>query len=138
MAADERMQEALAVANASEVRILTATPTNVAIFEEWIGTLDGFVNAQIRAQVTGYLMTQNYREGATVKKGDLLFEIDPRPLQAALDQAQAKLAQDKAQVIKTEQDVQRFTPLAKEQAISQQELDNAVRVPMPVRTAIRN
>ncbi len=110
-----------------EVRILTATPTNVAIFEEWIGTLDGFVNAQIRAQVSGYLMTQNYQEGATVKKGDLLFEIDPRPLQAALDQAQAKLAQDQAQVLKTEQDVQRFTPLAKEQAISQQELDNAVQ-----------
>ena len=73
-----------------EVRILTATPTNVAIFEEWIGTLDGFVNAQIRAQVSGYLMTQNYQEGATVKKGDLLFEIDPRPLQAALDKAQSE------------------------------------------------
>jgi RND family efflux transporter MFP subunit len=110
-----------------EVRILTATPTNVPIFEEWIGTLDGSVNAQIRAQVSGYLMTQNYREGASVKKGDLLFEIDPRPLQAALEQTRAKLAQDKAQVIKTEQDVKRFTPLAKEQAISQQELDNAIQ-----------
>jgi len=110
-----------------EVRILSATPTNVPIFEEWIGTLDGFVNAQIRAQVSCYLMTQNYKEGAAVKKGDLLFELDPRPLQAALEQAQAKLAQDKAQVIKTEQDVQRFTPLAREQAISQQELDNAVQ-----------
>ena len=65
-----------------EVQVITLTPTNVPIFEEWIGTLDGFVNAQIHAQVTGYLLAQNYHEGSEVKKGDLLFQIDPRPFQA--------------------------------------------------------
>jgi RND family efflux transporter MFP subunit len=110
-----------------EVQVITLTPTNVPIYEEWIGTLDGFVNAQIRAQVNGYLLKQNYAEGSQVKKGDLLFEIDPRPFQATVDQAQAKLAQDKAQAGKTKLDVTRYQPLAKEQAISQEELDNAVQ-----------
>jgi len=110
-----------------EVQVITLAPTNVPIFEEWIGTLDGFVNAQIHAQVTGYLLTQNYAEGSEVKKGDLLFQIDPRPFQAGLDQTLAKLAQDKAQAGKTEQDVKRYTPLAKEQAISQEELDDAIQ-----------
>ena len=68
----------------AEVQIVTLSPTNVPIFEEWIGTLDGYVNAQIRAQVTGYLLKQDYaRKRSRVKKGDLLFEIDPRPFQAA-------------------------------------------------------
>src|SRR5262245_52620990 len=62
-----------------EVQVTTITPTNVPIFEEWIGTLDGFVNAQIRAQVTGYLLTQNYAEGSLVKATDVMFQIDPRP-----------------------------------------------------------
>ena len=110
-----------------EVQAITLAPTNVPIFEEWIGTLDGFVNAQIHAQVTGYLLTQNYAEGSEVKKGDLLFQIDPRPFQAELDQALAKLAQDKAQAGKTELDVKRYTPLAQEQAISQEELDDAIQ-----------
>ncbi|HEX4342238.1 MAG TPA: efflux RND transporter periplasmic adaptor subunit, partial [Verrucomicrobiae bacterium] len=110
-----------------EVQVVTLSPTNVPIFEEWIGTLDGLVNAQIRAQVTGYLLSQNYSEGSEVKKGDLLFQIDPRPFQAALDQAKAKLAQDQAQADKAGLDVKRFTPLAKEQAISQEQLDDAVQ-----------
>jgi membrane fusion protein (multidrug efflux system) len=110
-----------------EVQVITLAPTNVPIFEEWIGTLDGFVNAQIHAQVTGYLLAQNYAEGSEVKKGGLLFQIDPRPFQAELDQALAKLAQDKAQAGKTELDVIRYTPLAKEQAISQEELDDAIQ-----------
>jgi membrane fusion protein, multidrug efflux system len=110
-----------------EVQVITVEATNVPIFAEWIGTLEGYVNAQIRAQVTGYLMAQDYAEGSEVKKGDLLFQIDPRPFQAALDQARAKLAQDKAQAGKTELDVKRYTPLAKEQAISQEELDDAVQ-----------
>ena len=110
-----------------EVQVLTVAATNVPIFEEWIGTLEGFVNAQIRAQVTGYLLQQDYAEGSLVKQGDLLFEIDPRPFQAVLDQALAKLAQDKAQLAKTELDVKRFTPLAKEQALSQETLDDAVQ-----------
>ena len=120
-----------------EVQVITLAPTNVPIFEEWIGTLDGFVNAQIRAQVTGYLLAQNYAEGSEVKKGDLLFHIDPRPFQAALDQAQAKLAQDQAQAGKTELDVKRYTPLAKEQAISQEELDNAVQADLAAKAQVK-
>jgi RND family efflux transporter MFP subunit len=107
---------------------------DVPIYGEWIGTLDGLVNADVRAQVTGYLQKQGYQEGAFVKQGQLLFQIDPRPFQAALDQAQGQLAQAKATLAnaeavqgRTELDVKRYTPLAKEQAASQQDLDNAVQ-----------
>jgi membrane fusion protein (multidrug efflux system) len=121
----------------SEVQVITLATTNVPIFEEWIGTLDGYVNAQIHAQVTGYLLTQNYAEGREIKKGDLLFQIDPRPFQAELDQANAKLAQDKAQAGKTELDVKRYTPLAQEQAISQEQLDNAVQANLAANAQVK-
>jgi membrane fusion protein, multidrug efflux system len=103
-----------------QVQVLTVGWTNFPVVEEWIGTTEGFVNAQIRAQVTGYLQSQDYAEGSRVKKGDLLFQIDPRPFQAALDQALGKLAQDRAQQHKTLLDVQRYGPLAKEQALSEE------------------
>jgi membrane fusion protein, multidrug efflux system len=112
---------------APEVQVLTVAPANVAIFEEWIGTLDGFVNAQIHAQVTGYLRTQNYAEGREVKKGDLLFQIDPRPFEATLHQAQAKFAQDEAQAGKTELDLRRNTQLANEKVVSQEVFDDTVQ-----------
>ncbi len=108
-----------------DVEVVTVSPTDIPVFQEWIGTLDGFVNAQIRAQVSGYLLTQAYAEGSQVRKGDRLFQIDPRTFQAALEQAKAKLAQDRAQFGKTQLDVRRYTPLAREQAISKEELDNA-------------
>jgi len=120
-----------------DVQVITLAATNVPVFEEWIGTLDGFVNAQIRAQVTGYLLAQNYAEGSEVKTGDLLFQIDPRPFQAALDQAHAKLVQDEAQSGKTELDVKRYTPLAKEQAISQEQLDNAVQANLAANALVK-
>ncbi len=110
-----------------DVEVLTVNPTNVPIFEEWIGSLDGSVNAQIRAQVSGYIQKQDYTEGNEVKAGDLLFQIDPRPFQATLDQARAKLAQDQAQVEKNRLDVERYTPLAKDKAISQEQLDDAIQ-----------
>ena len=107
---------------------------DVPIFGDWIGTLDGFTNADVRAEVTGYLLRQGYQEGAFVEKGQLLFEIDPRPFQAALAQAQGQLAQARAQLAtaqavqgRTQLDVERYIPLAKEQAASQQDLDNAVQ-----------
>ncbi len=107
---------------------------DVPIYGEWIGTLDGLTNADVRAQVTGYIMKQGYQEGAFVKQGQLLFEIDPRPFQAALDQAEGQLAQAKALLAnakavqgRTQLDVERYAPLAKEQAASQQDLDNAVQ-----------
>ena len=117
-----------------DVEIVQVAQKDVPIYGEWIGTLDGFTNADVRAQVTGYLMRQGYQEGAFVKKGQLLFEIDPRPFQAALDQAEGQLAQAKASLVnaqavqgRTQLDVNRYTPLAKEQAASQQDLDNAVQ-----------
>ncbi len=116
------------------VEIVQVQQQDVPIYGEWIGTLDGLVNADVRAQVTGYIMRQGYQEGAFVRKGQLLFEIDPRPFQASLDQAEGRLAQARAMLVnaeavqhRTELDVNRYTPLAREQAASQQDLDNAVQ-----------
>jgi membrane fusion protein (multidrug efflux system) len=127
-------QKAAGPPPAPEVEVVGVVQKDVPIFGEWIGTLDGFTNADVRAQVTGYLLRQGYQEGAFVKKGQLLFEIDPRPFQAALDQAEGQLAQAKATLAnaqavqgRTELDVNRYTPLAQEQAASQQDLDNAVQ-----------
>src|SRR5713101_5511343 len=95
------------------VEVATVTQADVPIYHEWIGVLDGLVNARIRAQVSGYLLSQTYREGDPIKKGDVLFEIDPRPFQAALDQAKGQLAQAEAKLGKTELDVKRYAPLVK-------------------------
>nr|HQU29538.1 efflux RND transporter periplasmic adaptor subunit [Nitrospirales bacterium] len=94
-------------------------------YGEWVGTTVGFVNAQIRARIQGYLLSRNYTEGSVVKAGDLLFTIDPRPYKAALDQAKAELARAEAAFKKSLLDVKRNTPLAAEGAISQKELDDA-------------
>ena len=124
-----------------DVQVVEVTQKDVPITRDWVGTLDGLVNAQIVAQVSGILLKQDYANGDYVKKGTQLFQIDPRPFQAALDQAQGqlqtaqgKLAQTKGQLAeavaqqgKTQLDVNRYTPLAKESAISQQELDDAVQ-----------
>jgi membrane fusion protein (multidrug efflux system) len=97
----------------------------------------GYETAQIRAQVSGYLMSRHYAEGGVVKQGDLLFQIDPRPFQAALDQANGRLAQDQAQFDKTQLDVKRFTPLARDGAISQEEVDDAVQANLMAAAAIK-
>src|SRR5580693_9217391 len=131
-----------------EVLVATAEPKDLPIEREWVGTLDGLVNAAIKAEVTGYLLKQDYSEGSFVRKGQLLFEIDPRPFQAAADQASAQLSQAKAQVSqsraglvqaeaqltsaeanqrKAQLDEEKYSPLAKEQAVTQQEVDNAVQ-----------
>jgi RND family efflux transporter MFP subunit len=131
-----------------DVEVVTVEQQNVPVYREWIGTLEGMVNAAIKAQVTGYLLSQDYAEGSFVRKGQLLFEIDPRPFEAALAQAQAQLAvargqlaQARAQLAqaqaqlaqsvanqqRTQLDVDKYKPLAKQQAITQQELDNAVQ-----------
>ena len=108
------------------VEVATVIQKDVPISKEWIGSLDGYVNADIRPQVTGYVLRQVYQEGTFVRRGDVLFEIDPRQFQAALDQAKGFLAQNEAALGKAKLDVARFTPLVAERAISQQELDNAV------------
>src|ERR1700688_390660 len=117
-----------------DVEVVQVEKKDVPIYAEWIGTLDGLVNADVRAQVTGYLLKQGYQEGSSVKQGQLLFQIDPRPFQAVLDQAQGQLAQAKAALAnatavqrRTELDVQRYKPLAEQQAASQQDLDNAAQ-----------
>jgi RND family efflux transporter MFP subunit len=131
-----------------EVEVVTVEQKDIPVYREWIGTLDGMVNAAIRAQVAGYLLTQDYAEGSFVKKGQLLFEIDPRPLQAAADQARGQLAQANGQSAqahaqyqqseaqlasaeanqrKAQFDEDRYTPLAKAHAVTQQDLDNAVQ-----------
>ena len=117
-----------------DVEIVSVQQEDVPITREFVGTLTGIVNAQIRAQVSGYLVKQLYTNGAYVKKGAPLFQLDPRTFQAALDQAAGNLAQAKADLEKanarlgkTELDVKRYTPLAKQGAISQQELDDAVQ-----------
>src|SRR5438105_2773148 len=125
-----------AVPPAPTVEVTAVTQADVPIYHEWIGVLDGLVNAHIRAQVTGYLVSQNYREGDPIKKGDLLFEIDRRPFQAALDQAKAQLAQAQARLGKTELDVKRFAPLVRDKAISQQEYDDAVQANLEAQAGV--
>lgn len=120
-----------------EVQVVAVKPQDTPVYKEWIGTLEGLVNAQIRAQVTGYLQTQNYLEGKLVKTGDILFQIDPRPFEAALDQAKAKLAQDQAQQIRTHWDVERYKPLAEKNAISQQEYINAEQADLAAQAQIK-
>jgi membrane fusion protein (multidrug efflux system) len=131
-----------------EVEVVRVVPQDVPITKQWVATLQGLVNSDIRAQVSGYLLRQTYVNGAPVKKGAVLFEIDPRSFQAGVDQARANLAEarsaleqskaglleakanqqrNEAGLAKTEIDVKRYTPLAKAKAISQQELDNAVQ-----------
>jgi RND family efflux transporter MFP subunit len=131
-----------------DVQTAEVQQKDVPIYNEWIGTLDGFVNADIKAQVSGYLLEQAYKEGNFVKKGQLLFQIDPRPFQAVVDQAEGQLSQAEGQLEqaraqqqqaeaqvaiaeanqrRTQLDVDRYTPLVQEQAITQQDLDNATQ-----------
>jgi membrane fusion protein (multidrug efflux system) len=110
-----------------EVEVATVLLKDVPIVSEWVATLDGYVNAQIQPQVTGYIIQQTYKEGSFVRKGQMLFRIDPRPFQALLDQANAQLAQTQAQLAKTQMDVDRDTPLAKAHAIAQSQLDNDIQ-----------
>jgi RND family efflux transporter MFP subunit len=99
---------------------------DVPVYQEWIGTTEGNVNAEIRPRAEGYLLRRVYAEGSFVRQGDLMFEIDPRQVQAQLQQTQGDLAEAQAQLSKAQQDVNRFRPLAAQKAVSQQELDNAL------------
>ena len=127
-----------------DVEVAEVLQRDVPISKEWVGTLDGLVNAQIRPQVTGYLLRQNYTDGSFVKKDELMFEIDPRTFRAALDQAKGQLANAEQQLataeanqVKAQLDVNRYTPLAKEQAIPQQDLDNAVQANLAAQAQVR-
>ena len=120
-----------------EVEVAKVVQEDVPIVSEWVATLDGYVNAQIQAQVAGYVVAQNYKEGSLVRKGQNLFQIDPRPFQALLDQANAQLAQAQAQLGKTEMDVGRDTPLARERAIAQSQLDNDIQANHAAKAAVK-
>ena len=133
------------------VEIALVEQRDVPINGEWIGTLTGQVNADVKAQVTGYLLTRNYKEGSFVRKGQILFEIDPRPFQAALDQArgqfaqaQAQLAQDEAQLstseanrLKSQLNVEKYEPLAKVDAVSKQDFDNATQTDLANKAQVK-
>jgi membrane fusion protein, multidrug efflux system len=140
-----------------EVEVVQVAPQDVPVTKEWVGSLKGLVNADIRPQVAGYLIKQNYTNGTFVPKGAVLFEIDPRPLRAAVEQAKANLEQTRgalqeakagleeakanqqraeADLGKTEIDVTRYTPLAKARAISQQELDNAIQANLAAKAQV--
>jgi RND family efflux transporter MFP subunit len=141
-----------------EVQVLEVQQKDVPIYQEWIGTLDGLVNADIKAQVSGYLIQQAYTEGTLVSKGQLLFQIDPRSFQAALDQSRGQLAQSQGQLEqtrsqlllaeaqvavaeanqrRTQLDVERYTPLAQQQAVTQQDLDNATQNNLAARAQLQ-
>jgi membrane fusion protein (multidrug efflux system) len=126
-----------AAAPVATVSVIEIRPETVSVSSEWITTLDGFVNAQIRPQVSGYLVRRVYREGGPVRKGDVLFEIDARPFQIALAQAEAQLAEANAQLGRAERDVERNTPLARERAIAQNQLDNDIQARLAAQAAVK-
>jgi len=141
-----------------EVLVAGVQQKDVPLYREWIGTVDGFVNAEIKAQVSGYLVKQEYTEGSFVRKGQLLFQIDPRPFQADLDLAEGRLAQSQGQLAearaqlaqaeaevavaaadqhRVQLDVDRYTPLFQQHAITEQDLDNATQNNMAAKAQLQ-
>ncbi len=123
---------------AMKVTVVKAVQTDVPITGEWVGTLDGYVNAQIQPQANGYLIRQDYREGSQVQEGQVLFEIDPRPFDAALEQAQGQLGQAQAQLALAQINVNRDTPLAEARAIARSQLDNETQQKAQAEAAVRS
>jgi RND family efflux transporter MFP subunit len=121
-----------------EVRVAPVIQNDVPMYSEWVATLDGYVNAQVRPQVSGYIIKQNYKEGSLVRKDEVLFEIDPRPFKAALDRAKGDLAQAQAQLGKSTLDVERDTPLAKARAIAKSQLDNEIQAKLGAQAVIES
>ena len=122
----------------TEVLVAQPIERDVPLNREWVATLDGYVNAEIRPQVSGYIISQNYKEGAAVSKGQVLFEIDQRPFQATLDHAKAQLAQAEAELGRTTLDVQRDTPLAEQKAIAQAQLDTEIQAKLAAQAGIQS
>ena len=122
---------------AMKVSVVKAKQADVPVTGEWVGTLDGYVNAQIQPQASGYLIRQDYTEGSQVHQGQVLFEIDPRPFQAALDQAQGQLGQAQAQLGLAQINVKRDTPLADARAIARSQLDNEIQQQAQAQAAVK-
>jgi len=120
-----------------QVEVATVEQRDVTLYGDWVATLDGYVNAQIQPQVSGYMIKQDYREGSVVQSSQVLFEIDPRPFQATLDQSEGQLAQAQAQLELAAINVKRDTPLAQAHAIAQSQLDNEVQQQAAQGAAVR-
>jgi len=154
----EQTTKAASAPKPLEVSVACVQQKDVPLYREWIGTVDGFVNAEIKAEVSGYLVKQEYTEGSFVHKGQLLFQIDPRPFQADLDQAEGRLAQSQGQVDqaraqlaqaeaevavaeanqhRVQLDVDRYIPLMQQNAITQQDLDNATQNNMAAKAQLQ-
>lgn len=119
-----------------EVEVVAVAQKDVPIYSEYVGTADGFVNATIRAQVQGYLIKQNYKEGDLVRKGQVLFEIDPRTFQTALEQANGQLAAQQAGWDTTKANLKRIKPLAAQKAVSLKDLDDATGAEQAAHAAV--
>jgi RND family efflux transporter MFP subunit len=120
-----------------EVLVTEPVQQDIPVVREWIGSLDGSVNADVRARVSGYVISQNYKEGTVVKQGDLLFQIDPSVYEAAVEQAKAGLAQAQANQLQTEQTEQRETQLFEQKVESAQNRDNAVQSNTAAKAAVK-
>jgi RND family efflux transporter MFP subunit len=121
---------------APQVQVVPVVQKDVSIYSEWVATLDGYVNAQIQPQVSGYLIKQDYREGSLVHKDDVLFEIDPRPFQAVLDQAKAQLAQAEAQLGNATLNVNRDIPEAEANAIARSQLEGDTQAQLAAKATV--
>jgi RND family efflux transporter MFP subunit len=130
--------QATAATSVPEVAVAKVETRDVPMYGEWVATLDGYINAEIRPQVSGYIIKQDYTEGSLVRKGQVLFEIDPRPFQATLDRAKGDLAQAQAQLGKSTLDVERDTPLADARAIAKSQLDNEVQAKLGAQAAVES
>jgi membrane fusion protein (multidrug efflux system) len=121
-----------------EVLVAHPVQQDVPVHNEWVATLDGYVNADIRPQVSGYLISQNYKEGTAVRKGQVLFEIDPRPFQASLNHATAQVAQAEAALAKSTLDVERDTPLVAMKAVPKEKLDAEIQAKLAAAAAVQS
>jgi RND family efflux transporter MFP subunit len=130
------VQKKSAPGGAPQVQVVRVVQRNVSIYSEWVATLDGYVNAQIQPQVSGYLIKQDYQEGSFVHKDDVLFEIDPRPFQAVLDQAKAELAQAEAQFGNASLNVERDIPEAEANAIARSQLEGDRQTQMAAKASV--
>src|SRR6201993_2592437 len=122
----------------TEVVVARPLEQDVPVQSEWVATLDGYVNAEIRPQVSGYIISQDYKEGAVARKGQVLFEIDPRPFQATLDRAKGELGQAQAKLGKSTLDVNRDTPLVAQKAVPKEQLDTEIQAKLAAEAEVES
>src|SRR5262245_27146586 len=131
-----RHSEKPAAAEPPVVEVAPVLQRDVPIYREWVATLDGYINADIQARVQGYVISQNFKEGSFVRKGEILYEVHPRPFKAVLDQARAELAESEANAARAARDVERDRPLAAARAIPRQQLETDIELERAARAAV--